>query len=339
MKTETKNRIQDSGKQDAIAGLQDKAVPAAPHYTCPATADQTDRSEPGSAATNPCIQQSIHPTVGSSCLSDSPSLDETPAQPFDPTIQESNYPTIRSSTQPTTSIGRGRSQSELSPVLFVRGRALIHSLVPRPPRSAPLPLRKLKVVKAYSRLGKVQKIHTGFKVNPGFNLNATASTRVAASWPARNQPHIFLPPSFCQIPASQAVASCLRLNSELTQVNPGLAQILLSYGANFLIQSDLLRPNLSQRLFRRSFRPNLTYADVRVHSRRLAVQLCQQSNSQASHCFKQPVARSRKARQASREITPASLACKASFFPHAIAPLDSGSLGSVPRIGQTLPSS
>jgi hypothetical protein len=52
----------------------------------------------------------------------------------------------------------------------------------------------------------------------------------------------------------------------LTQTNPSAAQILLSYGANFLSQSDRIRPNLSQRLFRQSFRPNLTYGQVRVPS-------------------------------------------------------------------------
>ncbi|MDB6029710.1 MAG: hypothetical protein JWM16_48, partial [Verrucomicrobiales bacterium] len=51
----------------------------------------------------------------------------------------------------------------------------------------------------------------------------------------------------------------------LTQTNPSVAQILLSYGANFLSQSDRIRPNLSQRLFRQSFRPNLTYGQVRLH--------------------------------------------------------------------------
>jgi hypothetical protein len=51
----------------------------------------------------------------------------------------------------------------------------------------------------------------------------------------------------------------------LTQTNPALAQIFLSYGANFLSQSDRIRPNLSQRLFRLSFRPNLTYGQVRLY--------------------------------------------------------------------------
>ncbi|MDB6030019.1 MAG: hypothetical protein JWM16_357 [Verrucomicrobiales bacterium] len=51
---------------------------------------------------------------------------------------------------------------------------------------------------------------------------------------------------------------------ELTQMNPGLAQIFLSYGANFLSQSGRIRPNLSQRLFRQSFQPNLTYGPLRV---------------------------------------------------------------------------
>jgi hypothetical protein len=51
----------------------------------------------------------------------------------------------------------------------------------------------------------------------------------------------------------------------LTQADPGLAQIFLSYGANFLSLSDPIRPNLSQRLFRRSFRANLTYGQVCVH--------------------------------------------------------------------------
>jgi hypothetical protein len=50
----------------------------------------------------------------------------------------------------------------------------------------------------------------------------------------------------------------------LTQTNPSLAQIRLSYGTNFLSQSDRIRPNLSQRLFRQSFRPNLTYGQIGV---------------------------------------------------------------------------
>jgi hypothetical protein len=48
----------------------------------------------------------------------------------------------------------------------------------------------------------------------------------------------------------------------LTQADRRLAQIFLSYEANFLSQSDRIRPNLRQRLFRQSFRPNPTYGQV-----------------------------------------------------------------------------
>ncbi|MDB6029667.1 MAG: hypothetical protein JWM16_5 [Verrucomicrobiales bacterium] len=283
---------------------------------------------------------------------------QTAAHPSNPTIQESTNPTIRSSTQLITSVGQGRSQSEPSPVLFVRRRALIHTLVPRPPRFAPLPFRKLKVVKAYSRLGKVQKMHAGLKVKPRFALTLSLThvltlspllplsfgqnpvshaiaQNAIAKIPIPVFLHLFASPrqgcaslgkatqasiektsaslackaSFlCRMetpqpfarkrPASSRFVAHIRalsliiarcsgiplgiapsrelkgvlivlkqaLNSELTQANSGVAQILLSYGAKFLTQSDRFRPNLSQRPFRRSIRPILTYSQIQMPS-------------------------------------------------------------------------
>jgi hypothetical protein len=156
MKTETEYRIQDLVRQDACLVTRVEATPAAPPRTCPASPDQTDLSDV-------------------SYLSDSPNCDEalinsTAPAPIDPTIHEfasrfhltrsrsiqpylglsrlkknsprsrlnpaitplvQNFPSVAS----VRAVGRGCSQSEPSPVLFVRRRPLIHSRVPRPPRS------------------------------------------------------------------------------------------------------------------------------------------------------------------------------------------------------------
>jgi hypothetical protein len=63
---------------------------------------------------------------------------------------------------------------------------------------------------------------------------------------------------------SQARFPHAKRPAALTQVNPGLAQIHLTYGAKILSQSDRFRPNLSQRLFRQGFRPNLTCHQIRI---------------------------------------------------------------------------
>src|SRR4051812_31073781 len=85
----------------------------------------------------------------------------------------------------------GAFSDSRQPVAFVsfgqpaRHETLINFLVQGPPRSAS---RKLKVAKAYSRLGKVPKMHARLKIKPRFNLKgldtlpmkATTSTPVAA---------------------------------------------------------------------------------------------------------------------------------------------------------------
>jgi hypothetical protein len=82
---------------------------------------------------------------------------QTAAQPVHPTIQESSCPTLYLPTQPITQVGRGRSQSEPSPVLFVHRRALIHSLVQRPPCSALLPFKKIEGCESLFKVGKGSK--------------------------------------------------------------------------------------------------------------------------------------------------------------------------------------
>ena len=64
------------------------------------------------------------------------------ARSTDLPFHQSTHPTIYSSTQPIIPLGRGRSQSEPSPVLFVRRRGLINSLVPRPPNRPSAFVRK-----------------------------------------------------------------------------------------------------------------------------------------------------------------------------------------------------
>ncbi|MDB6029963.1 MAG: hypothetical protein JWM16_301 [Verrucomicrobiales bacterium] len=69
MKTELKNKIRDSGKQNASPGCNSIATPAAPTRTWPGSPDQTHLSD----------QSDV------SCLPDSPSLDEfllNPGSPF-----------------------------------------------------------------------------------------------------------------------------------------------------------------------------------------------------------------------------------------------------------------
>ncbi|MDB6034129.1 MAG: hypothetical protein JWM16_4467 [Verrucomicrobiales bacterium] len=97
MKTEIENRIQDSGKQDARPGCDSNAMSAIPQYARPAAPDQTDLSYP----------------------TDSPGLHEAAIN------SQPTNPTIHSITQPITPVVRGRSQSEPSPVFFVRRQAQI----------------------------------------------------------------------------------------------------------------------------------------------------------------------------------------------------------------------
>jgi hypothetical protein len=244
------------------------------------------------------------------------SLDLLPARAsMNPTIQQSTYPII----QPP--VGRGRSQSEPSAVLFVRRRAPIHSQVPRSP-FAPVEHRSVATpVTLYASL--ITQLHSIAKIpTPVFShpfasprqgcaslgkATQTSKEKTSASLAckasfldlmptpqsfaqkqsaplrifARNSALSFIIAHYVGIPwhiltsrewtqwhspfNHQHSTPCIGLSSELTQVNPGLAQIFLSYGANFLIQSDRIRPNLSQPVFRQSFRPNLTYGQVRLH--------------------------------------------------------------------------
>ncbi|MDB6034665.1 MAG: hypothetical protein JWM16_5003 [Verrucomicrobiales bacterium] len=216
-----------------------------------------------------------------------------------PPIHSHGLTHSRSHALPTAApVGRGRSQSEPSPVLFVRRRALIGSMVP--PARPFSHLRQLKVAKAYSRLGKVQTMHAGLKVKLRSNLklpmNATTSTNVAAevtkqSHPAsRNKHQIFLPPSFCQIrvpsrplaveqPFSQSgVAKC-----SLRKANVGSCRL--------------------KKILRSCSLSNLTIGNPEVET----------VSPQAFNFRKQATARLCKAMQASRKISFASLACKPSF--------------------------
>jgi hypothetical protein len=91
----------------------------------------------------------------------------------------------------------------------------------------------------------------------------------------------------------------------LTQGNPSLAQIFLSYGANFLSQSDRIRPNLSQRLFRQSIRPNLTHQPINLCPCPMAADFSAPMflpRFPAPACSKQAYTRSDKAKQASKKM-------------------------------------
>jgi hypothetical protein len=90
----------------------------------------------------------------------------------------------------------------------------------------------------------------------------------------------------------------------LTQVHPGLAQSNLTYEAKILTQSDRFQPNLSQRVFRQTFRPNLTYGQMRVGSCPFVIDVSAPillPNVPASSRSKQALTRSDKAKQASKK--------------------------------------
>jgi hypothetical protein len=218
MKTEMKSKIQDSGKQNARLGCESNATPTTQSCICGTTPDQTDRS-------------------GVSYPSDSPSPAATPAEPMNPTIRSSTYPnraarsrsiqpylglsrlkknSPRSSLSPAIPVGRGRSQSEPSPVLFVRRRALINFLIPGPPGSPSASVAKLqsRFVAKYPETRRLQNhpsrdISRFVKVCREINQNtsAVAINREMNSPARRRRSHEALinsDSSFCLHP------SCLR---------------------------------------------------------------------------------------------------------------------------------
>jgi hypothetical protein len=174
MKTEIKNRIQDSGKQDASLGCDSNATSAAQKGTRPAALEHTDPSDRSDM----------------SYPADSPRLVEIPINSsFSVALVSLAHPRAR---LPTNLSAKASAAAE---ALTTEGRALI-------------------------------------KPDSSFCLHPSSFPEYA--------------------PAA------------LTQANPGLAQIHLSYEAQLLSQSDRFRANLSQRLFRQRFRPNLTCHQIRI---------------------------------------------------------------------------
>ncbi|MDB6030296.1 MAG: biopolymer transporter Tol [Verrucomicrobiales bacterium] len=105
-------------------------------------------------------------------------------------------------------------------------------------------------------------------------------------------------------PYPAALLLPIESSAPLTQMHPGLAQSNLTYGAKILTQSDRFQPNLSQRVFRQTFRPNLTYRQIRVGSCPIVVDVSAPMllpNVPASSRSKQALTRSDKAKQASKK--------------------------------------
>jgi hypothetical protein len=123
MKTEIETRIQDSGKRNAEGVGKVEATLAQTDPSDPSeTSDSSDsghRAEP-TGAPAPHSPRSMYAPVQNSVASGSAAF---------PAAAE------------TTPVGRGRSQSEPSPVLFVRRRALINSPAPHSPRSSCAPVQ------------------------------------------------------------------------------------------------------------------------------------------------------------------------------------------------------
>jgi hypothetical protein len=288
------SRIQDSAKQDAIAsGLRTArseisnlrseiaaATPAAPPRTCAASPDHTDLSDLSETSdwSAPAIPRKPSSSTSRLRLPRSRSIQTylglSRLKKISPRSRLN--PAIQQSNYPATPVGRGSC------------RALI-----KPDSSFRLHTSYLQAVADSPRPDETPAQPTHPTIQDSSYPTIPLSTR---------------PVSYA--PAQHATAQSLRLNPGSTQPNVGLAQIYLSYGTDFLTQSDRIRPNLSQRLFRQSIRPNLTDAEMRIPSRPFMVE---NVDSQASWLRKQAAARLCKATQASRKISFASLACKPSF--------------------------